>query len=333
MRFGLALALASTACDPGVEPIDAQEPSAESRGEIVFLEQRGPPDFRIAALDLGTGEIETVFALPAGAFAYGLDVHPETGAVLLAYTEPQPDGPGFDRSTLVELTEQGPHRITGDDAAGQWALHPRWSADGESIWYVAQGPGWSSETLPHTLVRVRRDDDRIDVQIPWATEPTVSPTGDHVAWIEVDPESYRRRLVLGNADGEPIRTLVDDDDVYDLGSPRFSADGLGVFVVVLESPTTMRSAQWSAQPRATGHGTHLLPADWYGIAIDGTTLVPVTTISTVHHDGTASTVEPLLIAATREGIEAFDLVGGTSESLLFNRAIRAVAWRPKSAPR
>ncbi|MCH9684923.1 MAG: hypothetical protein K0V04_26035 [Deltaproteobacteria bacterium] len=328
MRYGLLAALAVCGCDVGGGPAQDDALDPMSRGEIVFVEQRGHPDFRIATLSLDTGDIETLFALPSGAFAYAVDVHPETGAVLLAYTEPDPDGPGFDRSVLVELDDEGPRYITGLDAAGTWALHPCWSADGESIWYVAQGQQWSSETLPHTLVRVRRDDNQIDVEIPWATEPAVSPTGDYMAWVEVEPESYRRKVVMGTADGDPIRTLVDQDDVYDLGTPTFSSDGGGVFVLVLESPITMRSADLSAAPEATGHGTHLLPGDWYGIAVDDTERIAISETSTIHHDATVSAAQPLLIAATREGITTVDLRTGTAEPLLLNRAIRSVAWRP-----
>ncbi len=330
MRRAVVLAgLLGLGCDPSsVASFEADETGVEPSGELVFLEEHGPPDFRVATLELATREVTTLFSLPSGAFAYALDVHPETGAVLLAYTEPPAPGePGFDRSVLVELHEDGPHHVLGDDLPDHWALRPRWSADGESIWYVALGPGFSSDTLPHTLVRASAQTGAIEHQIPWATEPAVSPRGDHVAWVAVDPATQRRSVVLASAAGEPIRTLVHDDAVYDLGLPTFSADGRGVFVLVLEDAMIPRSAALQASPQVQAHGVHLQPADWYGIAIDDTELVPVSGLSTIQYDATVSLEDWTLVAATREGLDLVHIESGESERLSFNRAIRAVAWR------
>ncbi|MEM7152257.1 MAG: hypothetical protein AAF799_05410 [Myxococcota bacterium] len=307
----------------------------ELAAEVVFIEQGGPPNFRVAAMRPGAGEVETLFTLPSGAFAYDLAVHPQSGQILLAYTEPAQGGEaGFDRSVLVELEEQGPRHVLGEDEAGIWALCPVWSADGESVWYAAQDASVVAEEgdePPSSVRRVNRASGEVEVEIPWATEPAVSPDGVHVAWVAIDPETWSRDVVLGTADGTPLRVLVDGDDVYDLGLPVFSPDGRGVFVSVLEDPDLMRSATTidalAMPPRVQGHGVHLLPADWFGIAIDGHQLAQVSALSTIHYDGSVSADAWTMVAATREGIELIDLVEGHAERLVSSRAVRAVGWR------
>lgn len=308
------------------------EPPGNLSGELVLIEQHGPPDFRVATFDLATHEVSTLFTLPEGAFAYGLDVHPTTGAVLLAYTEPPAaDEPGFDRSVLVTLDEHGPHHLLGEDLAGHWALWPRWSAAGDDVWYVVQD-STDVDAPSSTLVRADPETGAIEVEIPWATEPAVSPAGDYVAWVALDPETLQRSVVLATAAGDPVRTMVYAGDVYDLGLPTFFADGRGVLVSVLADPLTPRSAELPLQAplSSQAHGVHLSPADWYGIAVDDTALVPVSTLSTIQYAATVSLDDPVLVAATREGLDLVRLEGGTSERLLSNRFIRAAAWRPSA---
>lgn len=339
MRSCTAALLLLVACDG--EPMEGElsEPWVEpSAGEVVFLEQHGPPDFRIASLQLDTGEVDTLFTLPSSAFAYSVAVHPHTGELLLAYTEPPAAGDeAFDRSVLAVLGDDGPQKILGEDAAGHWALAPQWSADGESVWYVAVDASGGVENSTFTLRLVDRETGFIEVEVPNATEPAVSPTGEYVAWVAVDPELGTRTVMLATADGEPIRALVRSEDAYDFGLPRFSADGEGLFVAVIEDPDLMRSGptpitELTAPTVPLGHGVHLTPGDWWGIAVDGTELQRVTTLSTVLYDGAAFGEHWQLVAATREGIELVDIAAGESERLLENRAIRSVAWRPGAEP-
>ncbi len=332
----LTPAILLLACDPDDPPASPDDDPPDVRptpytGELVFLEQRAAPDVRVATLDLATGEVTTLLTLPAGASASGLDVHPITGVVLLAYSPPpEGDESGLDRSVLVELHEDGPVQVLGEDLPDHWALMPRWSADGEDVWYVALGRGFSSEVLPHTLVRADRQTGAIELEIPWATEPTVSPTGEHVAWVAVDPETLQRTVVLATADGDPVRPLVHAGDTQDLALPTFSADGRGVLVAMLSTKEMApRAAELRAPPSPQGHGSHLIPADWYGIANDDTALVLVSELGTIQYGATVSRDDPsLMVAATGEGLELVYLDRGVSESLVFNRFVRDVAWRP-----
>lgn len=261
----------------------------------------------------------------------GQDLH---RAVALAYTAPaEGDEAGFDRSAIVELTEDGPVWLAGEDGPGLWAFEPTWSADGQTLWYVhVDDAVVPTVDDPAMMLRaVEPETGRVLREIAWATEPTVSPDGEHMAYVQLGLGTWVRNLVLATADGEPIRTLVHAADVYDLGLPHWSADGSTLYVAILEDPEaddqSPRSAELQALPDTASHGVHLSPADWFAVDLDAEGLEPTSALATILYDAAPAGDGVTLFTATREGIDAVDITDGSSTRLLDNRAIRSLAWR------
>ena len=335
LRFSsLLLSCLALACDvegahETPDTFDEGTILGEVAAELIFLEEHGPPDFRVAAVNADTLEVRTLFSLPTGSFAYGLDVHRETGAVLLSYTEPAAEGePGFDRSSVFIVGDEGlGERIAGEDVSGSWAQYPRWSADGSHVWYVSTAAEVTERGVAHALVRAEVDSGRIDTAIDWATEPAVSPDGQHLAWVSLEVGTWARSLELGTADGEFMRTLVGADAVYDLGHPTFSGDGLEVYVFIPEDTAVPRAASWTHDPSPVGHGLHLVPGDWWAIELATHERRRLTEFSAIQHAAAPSADGRWLSTASATGIELVDLDTGAAQELLFNRAIRSLAWR------
>lgn len=332
----LALIVAATTlvgCDVEADPQLATPPEGP---DLVFLEEHGPPDFRVAALDPNTREVETIFTLPEGAFAYDVDVHRDSGAILMSYTEPaDPGEDGFDRSAVFRVDADGlGQRVAGRDRADDWALSPRWSADGAFVWYTSASPDLTAGGVAMAVVREEIATNTIDVTIDWATEPAVSPDGEHVAWISVDATTGVRSLELADADGIRLRRLVSGADVYDLGLPAFSQDGQQVYVFIPDDPVVARSADLAARPAPTGHGLHLVPGDWYAVDLVTQQRQRVSQLSAVQYGASAFATnapgneDAVLATASATGIEVLSVSDGAHTQLLFNRAIRSLAWRP-----
>lgn len=331
----LLLSCLALACDgeggalEAPDEFDEDATVGEVAAELIFLEEHGPPDFRVAALNVDTLEIRTLFSLPSGSFAYGLDVHRDTGAVLLSYTEPAAEGePGFDRSSVFVVEDDGlSERIAGEDVSGSWAQYPRWSADGSHVWYVSTAAEVTERGVSHALVRAEVGSGKIDTSIDWATEPAVSPDGQHLAWVSLEVGTWARSLQLGTADGAFMRTLVRADAVYDLGHPIFSGDGLEVYVFIPEDTAVPRAGSWTDDLSPLGHGLHLVPGDWWAIELATLERRRLTDISAVQYAAAPSADGRWLSTASATGIELVDLETGAVDELLFNRAIRSLAWR------
>ncbi len=296
------------------EPAAVLHPRVQARDwsdATLLLHELGPP--QLSALEPGATATDVFLELPSLSFAYDLTVNPVSGELTLSYTPPPVDDqPGFDRSWIGVLGADGEiERLACDSEADRWCFYPEWSADGESIWYVDARAAVLNGTARHGLVRAWPQTGEVREVVPWATEPAVSPTGEHVAWIAVDPDDSGRRLVLGDSDGAPLTELARGDDLGDLGQPTFTLDGSAVLAVVL------------VPEDSSLHGLHDRPGAWWRFPVDGSQPEALTDSSTIHYDGVAS--PDGLVSATREGIAHIDLDSGEATLVLQTREIRALA--------
>lgn len=297
------------------------EELAPSDGVLLTLEELGPPV--LSAVDLATGESSTVFEVPSQGFAYEFDVR--GGDIVLAYTAPpEGGGDGYDRSVLVLLRDGELVPLAGEGTEDNWSFYPTWSADGASVWFVATG----EDTEPTSvLARVDLATGSVSEVVAAATEPAVSPTSLHIAWVAVDPVTAERELVLGDSDGNALRTLVDADATGDLGQPFFSGDGQFVTFVVLEEPETEEAggSLWDRLiPTAQAHANHDSVGDWWRVPVQGGEIERVSFLETIHYDGAPSVHGEAFVAATRDGVLRVDVATGTASTLRCLRTVRSV---------
>jgi len=290
-------------------------------GALRLLEELGPPV--VSTLDPRTSAKEAWFSLASGGFAYELDVG-AGGDLTLAYTPPAAEGEsGYDRSGIVRVTSDGAvEPVACRDEKGVWCFYPVVTPDGPRTWFVIEGDAVVSG-VAHALAYVDTPGDTPHEAVAMGTEPAISPDGAHVAWVANDPETLRRSLVLGDADGAVERVLLASGVVTDISSPFFSADGAWLYFVV---PTASVSLLDWIVPRALAHGNHDIPSDWWRVPVAGGDAEQITHLDTIVYDGRAHPDGGWFATATREGVLLVDGETGEATSVLEARTIRALAW-------
>jgi Tol biopolymer transport system component len=290
-------------------------------GALRLLEELGPPV--ISTLDPQTSAKEAWFSVASGGFAYELDAG-EGGDVTLAYTPPAAEGEsGYDRSRIVRITPDGVvEPVACRDAKGVWCFYPAVAPDSARTWFVIEGDEVASGAA-HALAYVDAAGDTPHEAVAMGTEPAISPDGAHVAWVAIDPDTLRRSLVVGDADGAVERVLLGSGVVTDISSPFFSADGTWLYFVV---PTVSVSMLDWIVPGALAHGNHDVAADWWRVPTAGGEVEQVTHLETIQYDGRAHPDGRWFAAATREGVLVVDGETGGATSVLAARTIRALAW-------
>lgn len=294
------------------------ETLAPEEGRLVVLEELGPPVVR--ETDLSTGASTPLFEVPSSGFAFEFDLLDED--LVIAYTPPPTkDGPAYDRSGLARVVGGAPELLAAP-AKDTWSFYPAWEPSGDGIWFVRDG-----EDVDSTSALARHDlaDGSVTTVVGDATEPAVSPDGEHVAWVSVDPRSGARQLVLGDGDAQAPQVLV-GSELGDLGQPFFSRDGEWLYFVVLVTADTNPLLDLLV-PSAMAHASHDTPGDWWRVPVTGGEPEQVTRLGTILYDGAASPTSDRFVTATREGVALIDPATGDPTMLRCMRTARAVGLR------
>ncbi|MEM7348449.1 MAG: hypothetical protein AAF485_29820, partial [Chloroflexota bacterium] len=299
-------------------------------GRIIFVEERGQPNYRIAALDLATGAIDTIFAIPSGGFVYQFEATPNHQYLLMAYTAPAETGQSpFDRSGLylLDLNQptKKPQLLLGGDRSNVYYFDPTLSSDGNTVIYVKSAP---AETPAVTINRHALDTGEDELLVGDATWPRLSPNQDLVSHITFDSKTGQQRLQTTNLQTKQSTFLLDDNAFYDVDRPLFSPDGAWIYFVALEPPEAyLWGKLWGVQI-AQAHGNHDIPGNWWRIPTQGGTPEPITRASETFIAGAFSPDGQTLGLSSRSGLYLVDAEGGEMMQIVKARTIRHIVWLP-----
>jgi len=293
-------------------------------GSIVFIEERGQPNFRLAKFDLETKEITTIFQIPQGAWVYQLDASTDSKQLVLSYTEPSEET-SFDRSGIYLLdleTNAEPQLLLGSDEAFVYYYDPVFSTDNTFVYYIVS----DSVRRSLRLERINLESNEVILIAENALWPKVSPDGTSITYLSINQETQDRSLIKANLDGSNPQTLITENQLGDLDLPFYSADGDWIYVSVPKEQTE-ESSLWQnllgIASLAYAHGNHDVPSDWWRISSNGSEPEQVTQESVIHYYGDVSASNTVGYTGTK-GFYIFD--GEESKLLLGSRALRAFTW-------
>jgi Tol biopolymer transport system component len=298
-------------------------------GHMLFLEQRGQPNFRIAELNLDTQEINTVFAVPKNGWVYSFSASPDHTQLALAYSAPpnaSQDPLSKSGIYLLDLStpDAVPQHIIGDDQTNTFYFQPSWSADGHEIYFTLSIREGDHETL--SIERFDLQTSQMDTITESAVWPMGSAIASQVMYLAVNPETRVRSLILNTDDA--LRTIVPEYGLYDLDLPVFTPNGQAVFLAVIRAPDAPTSWLDHLFPAAYAHDKHDLPADWWLIALDGGAPHKLADVGLILYQGVFSPTGEQFAFASAQGLHVMNQDGDRLQLLLQSRAIRALAWLP-----
>lgn len=298
----------------------------EQNGSIVFIEERGQPDFRLAKFDLETKNVTTVFQIPEGGWVYQVDAA-NTGnqQLVMSYTKPSEEMK-FDRSGIYLLdisnADAQAELLVGSDEAFVYYYDPVFSVDNEYVYYMVS----DSVNRSLRLERINLVTKAIDLIAENALWPKVSPDGTSIVYLAINQETSARSLIKAELDSSNPQTLISENQLPDLDLPFFSADGEWVYVSVPNTETEEASI-WQnllgVAGMAYAHGNHDVPSDWWRVSIQGDEFEQVNQESVIHYFGDMSETDTLGFTANK-GFYIFD--GEESKLILSSRTVRAFTW-------
>ncbi len=231
-----------------------------ARGTIRVVEVGSRPDYRVVALDLGTGRVDPIFVVPERGVISSIATTPDGSTLVLGYAvDYDTAGTGL---YLLDLGGAGETPAGGDDLVpllperrGVTFTDLTVSPDGATVWATR-----SAERVE--VVAVDLATGALGARIEGAAEPAVG--AGWLAYLVVDDDGARRGIaVLDEASGATA-TIEVLDGRHDLAHLVADPDRDRLLVAALE-PSDEPSIQ-IGEP-AGAHGSHEGPARWLTVEV------------------------------------------------------------------
>jgi hypothetical protein len=290
-------------------------------GKLLFLEQRGQPNYRIAFLDFETQSLSTAFAIPEKALVYQLAETPVPDTLLMTYSAPPEAGhQPYDRNGIytLDLKRGEVELLLGDDVTDVYYAYPQWS--GDFLYYAV----YERANATQRIERFDLQEQTTMMIAPRATLPVASPDGSFVAYLALNPHTGRRSIRVADAEGQHTVELVGEYTFSDIDLPMFSGDGQWVYFTVLDMPAPSLLSILVGSSRAYAHGNHLVPARWYRVPATGGQAEIVTSNPDVTLFG--SLYGDLLGYVSSTGFSVIRDQG--AQQIVQSRAMRSFVWLP-----
>ena len=297
-------------------------------GKIITMLGQSYPDMQIAQVDLNNQQSTTLFQAPEFSQLFQIALHPNQETVYFSYSPPPSGGSGFfDRAGLYSLPlnsgEASPTLLLGGNVAGEYLLMPTVSPNGRFLYYVkqAQDPNSFGGGFLVTLERYDLETGNNQTIVLDGIWPRISPDGETLVFIGVEPQSLQRALVLTDLDGSGFEILVGIGRFFDIDAPIFSPDGQHIyFSVAEEAPVSFLDRLLGVQI-AYAHADHNVPSDWWRISVNGGEPEQVTFFEDIILHGDFKPDTGQLIFSTQTGLfslEPDQSVETIEESTKFN---------------
>ncbi len=254
-------------------------PIAASVDQLILIEYNNYPDFRLSQFDVDTRATDPLFEVEPDGWINQIDFLAATNSLALSYTPPPVDETAypFDRAGLYTLALDTPplelQPVYVPDQADLFYFNPVWTPDGRYLFYITFIPDptarsrfdvalWRYELATEATLKIA--DDGI-----W---PRVSPDGQKLTYITVDPETLERGLVVTDLAGDNLVQLLKIGAYFDLDSPFFTIDSQHIyFAASLANPAISQHwwEPWLGVQVAQAHVDQPIPTDWWRMPATG----------------------------------------------------------------
>lgn len=291
-----------------------------------------PP--RIVALDLGTGELRTVFAATDNAWIYYLSVSPNGNELMMSYIPPS--APNAEASTgIYNLSLAGgaePQLLFTPPTPFDRYIQVEWAPDGKSIYIVHynQNDQIAERPFPrYQISRMAYPGGQPEKILDYAFWPRVSPDSTKLVYVTIHPVSGANKLCLANADGSNPQEIQFTGAPQIIDAPIFSADGTSI---LFSAPSPIQAYEPTWWDRLTGvkiARAHDVPSDWWSVPVAGGAATRLTQLQTIRLFASISPDENYIASMSGEGIFVMGLDGSNVRQLLFDPSLSSVVnWIP-----
>jgi Tol biopolymer transport system component len=290
----------------------------------------------IHMLDLGTGEITTLFAASDKAWIYYLAVSPDGSQLVMSYLPPSPPGsdPGTGVYSLPLVEAAVPEILFEPPTISDRYIQAEWSPDGKYLYLVhynhtTQPP---DEPFPaYQISRMAYPGGQPEPILERAFWPRLSADSSRLVYITIDPGTGLNKLFLANADGSDSQEIqiagLPSDLILD--APIFSPDGQSI-LFSMPSPGQAYQPNWLDRLMGVQIAkAHNVPSDWWSVPISGGSATRLTQIQTIKLFASISPDGRHIASLSGEGILVMGPDGSNLRQLLFDPGVMGtLRWIP-----
>ncbi|MGB0385273.1 MAG: hypothetical protein ACPGWR_10655 [Ardenticatenaceae bacterium] len=340
----------------------ADSKSSTAAGRLIMIDPSFYPDHKLVLFDLATEEVTTLFDVPENGWIYQIDVSQDGRQLAMAYSAPptshesqadetqadQNQAHGrqpYDRSGIYLLSLDDPAAdpvlLLGNREANEYVFNPIWSPDSQSIYYVSYHLlSTASDDTPTTP-----QDSTLDVALyrydlqsaentfiaQDAVWPRLSPNGERLAYIQVDPITTERGIHVVDTNSLSVTQVVPINEFFDVDTPHFSADGQWLYFSAAPHSTKVSRTWWERLldvKVAEAHTDHNVPSDWWRVPAEGGEPEKITSTPRLITYGEFNESGKRLFFATNMGVYTMDATGDTVEQLPLPNLYKFFVWTP-----
>jgi Tol biopolymer transport system component len=321
---------------PAPTAIPPQWANLNLTGRLIFNQ----PKFGLTQLDLTTGALTTLFALPEEGWLTGAALSPDGQQFVLAYAPPPPSGEvqlGYTDLYLLPVGGDAPEILLARSDPQESFFNPLWSPDGQYVYFSHFKPQREINGTPppapfvYTIERLAYPGGSPEVVVTDAFWPALSSDGTRLTYVGSDPETYLNHLYVAEADGSNPVNLLTPDSFQAVDAPFFTPDGEAiVFSAVGEGPKalTWMDQLLGASSVFAAPAEHNVPSDWWRIPAAGGSPTRLTRIYDTGLFGDFAPDGEHIAFITGTGVYVMSPEGGNVYPLLGLQAFGSVEWVP-----
>jgi Tol biopolymer transport system component len=294
---------------------------------------------KIQMLDLGSGELATVYRAPDGWVHYAA-VSPDEKTLALSFSPPASQVNSFSNRSLFSLpldASAPPQPLFVPPAPGDHYTQVEWSPDGKYIYYVHYNHNDSNGQFyeVYEIFRMSHPNGTPEKILDRAYWPRLSADGTKLVYVSLDPATGLNELWTASADGSNAQKVAFTGpwvpDIID--APIFLPGGNSILFSAPQESTSHRPGWLENLLGVQVARAHNVPSDWWSVPVDGGAPTRLTNIQTINLFAAISADQQHIASLSGDGIFVMDLDGSNLTRLISDPGVHGtLRWIPIFSP-